>query len=258
LKIASGAQPLVTLYTNGCQPDRHRDKERKMSTEMPAARSDPGSATKLQILATEHWSLLATRSLTYTESLGRVNMFLAILSGAVIALALVAQADRFGPIFISVAIFILSVVLFTGIATIARLTALNRDDYRWVIGMNRLRHGYLEQHPDLASNFVTSPYDDLPGALQTLGIGSVSARTGVGSSLHVLQTLPGMLSVIVAAVAGAIGALAARAIGLPFLGVVLAGAAAFVLAMVLIGIWGQRSFGESDSSLEPRFPSPKT
>jgi hypothetical protein len=42
-------------------------------------------------LATEHWSLLATRSLTYTEALNRVTIFLAILSGAVIALALVAQ-----------------------------------------------------------------------------------------------------------------------------------------------------------------------
>ncbi len=83
-----------------------------MSTEMPPAARGPEAATKLQILATEHWSLLATRSLTYTESLGRVNMFLAILSGAVIALALVAQADRFGSTFIAVAIFMLSVVFF--------------------------------------------------------------------------------------------------------------------------------------------------
>src|SRR6202140_1738608 len=102
-----------------------------MSTEIPPLGRDPAAGAKLQILATEHWSLLATRSLTFTESLGRVNMFLAILSGAVIALALVAQADRFGPTFISVAILTLLVVLFAGIATIARLMQLNRDDYRW-------------------------------------------------------------------------------------------------------------------------------
>jgi len=128
------------------------------------------AAGKLQILATEHWSLLATRSLTYTESLGRVNVFLAILSGAVIALALVAQADHFGPTFVAIAVLTLLVVLFTGIATIARLMHLNRDDYRWVIGMNRLRHAYLELHPELEPNFITSPYDDVPGALRTLGI----------------------------------------------------------------------------------------
>src|SRR2546423_2626941 len=102
-----------------------------MSTEIPPVR-DASTASKLQVLATEHWSLLATRSLTYTESLGRVNMFLAILSGAVIALALVAQADRFGPTFTSVAILMLLVVLFAGVTTIGRLTYLNRDDYRWV------------------------------------------------------------------------------------------------------------------------------
>lgn len=217
---------------------------------------DEGAATRLQVLATEHWSLLATRSLTYTESLGRVNVFLAILSGAVIALALVAQADHFGATFISVAILTLMVVLFAGIATIARLMHLNRDDYRWVVGMNRLRQAYLQLHPDLEPNFITSPYDDVPGALRTLGV-DISARRGVGTPLHVFQTLPGMLSVIVAAVAGAIGALAAVAAGFPPVAVVLAASATFLVAAVLMGIWGARSFGRSDPSLEPRFPSPK-
>lgn len=90
------------------------------------------------MLATEHWSLLATRSLTYSEIFSRVTMFLAILSGSVIALALIAQADQFGPTFESIAILILAVVLAAGILTHARLRALNRDDVRWVIGMNRL------------------------------------------------------------------------------------------------------------------------
>ncbi|HEY8755067.1 MAG TPA: hypothetical protein VIN65_01765 [Candidatus Dormibacteraeota bacterium] len=67
-----------------------------MSIEIPPAGPEPGTASKLQILATEHWSLLATRSMTFNEAMSRVTIFLAILSGAVIALALVAQADRFG------------------------------------------------------------------------------------------------------------------------------------------------------------------
>ncbi len=227
-----------------------------MSTEIPPVGRDPGASTKLQILATEHWSLLATRSLTYTESLGRVNMFLAILSGAVIALALVAQADRFGPTFIAVAIFMLSVVFFTGVATVARLMALNRDDFRWVIGMNRLRSAYLEMHPELEPHFITSQYDDLLGALQTLGIDATGAGR-LGSVGHGLQTLPGMLSVIVAADAGAIGALAAYAVGLSLLGVLLVGAAAFLLTAVLIGNSGRRSVRRFDPMTEARFPTPK-
>jgi hypothetical protein len=227
-----------------------------MATEMPPAGRDPAAAAKLQILATEHWSLLATRSLTYTESLGRVNMFLAILSGAVIALALVAQADRFGSTFITVAILMLSVVLFSGIATVARLMSLNRDDYRWVIGMNRLRHAYLELHPELEPNFVTSPYDDLAGALQTLGIDPAGGQR-LGSVFHGLQTLPGMLSVIVAVVAGFIAALAARGFAVPSLWVGISGAAGFAVAMLLMGNWGRRSVRRFSPSFEARFPSPR-
>jgi len=220
-----------------------------MSTEIPPSRRD---SEALQILATEHWSLLATRALTYQESLGRVNMFLTILSGAVIALALVAQADHFGAAFISIAIFMLSVVLLTGVFTVM---SLNRDDFRWVLAMNRLRHAYLEMHPELEPAFMTSPYDDLPGALQTLGI-EVSGQDRLGSMFHGLQTLPGMLSVIVASVAGAIGGLIGVGFGAPVVVVVLSGIVVFLVTFALIGIWGRRSVRNLDPSLAARFPSP--
>src|SRR2546428_14013346 len=137
-----------------------------MSTEIPPVGRDAGAAARLQILATEHWSLLATRALTYNEALSRVTIFLSILSGALIALALVAQADHFGPSFKSIAIPMLLVVMFVGITTVSRLTALNRDDYRWVIGMNRLRHGYVDLHPELQQNCFTSPDHARFSALQ--------------------------------------------------------------------------------------------
>jgi hypothetical protein len=227
-----------------------------MSTEIQPAQPGSNEATRIQILATEHWSLLATRSLTYTEALSRVTIFLAILSGAVIALALVAQLDRIGPTFIAIAIPLLSVVVFTGVSTISRLMALNRDDYRWVIGMNRLRNAYLELHPELEPHFIASQYDDMRGALQTLGIEDVGTERGVGSSLHLIQTLPGMLTVIVAAVAGVIGALAALAIALPPVAMAAAAGLAFVLVVVLMGRYGKRSIGQPTPSLVPRFPSP--
>ena len=227
-----------------------------MSTETPPSGRDSATAAKLQILATEHWSLLATRSLTYTEALGRVTIFLAILSGAVIALALVAQADRFGTTFIAIAIPLLSIVLFAGIATISRLSMLNRDDYRWVVGMNRLRHAYIELHPELEPHFITSPFDDLHGALRTLGIDEMAPGPGPNSLMHLIQTLPGMLTVIVAAVGGAIGALAAIALAMPPLGAVLVAAASFVVVVALVGIWGQRTTYQPSPSLEPRFPTP--
>jgi hypothetical protein len=227
-----------------------------MSSDVAPAGRESAAAAKVQILATEHWSLLATRSLTYTEGLSRVTIFLAILSGAVIALALVAQADHFGMAFSANAILLLSVVLFTGVATIARLNALNRDDYRWVIGMNRLRNAYLELHPELEPHFNTSRYDDLPGALQTLGIDDVTAGRGLGSVFHLLQTLPGMLTVIVAAVGGAIGALVALVVNAPPLGMVAAAGAAFVLVLGSMRAWARKGMARGTPSLEPRFPSP--
>ncbi len=225
-----------------------------MSTEIPPSRKD---SEALQILATEHWSLLATRALTYQESLGRVNMFLAILSGAVIALALTAQADHFGPTFIAVALFMLAVVYIVGVATIQRLLMLNLDDYVWVLAMNRLRNAYLTMHPELEQNFTTSPYDDLTGALRTLGIGG-GTRSALGRISYQVVTLPGMLGVVVSSVAAAIAALAAVGFAAPTYGVLLAGAAAFALSMAGIVRSGRDSFRTSGSALESRFPTPKS
>ena len=218
---------------------------------LPASQSEA-----LQILATEHWSLLATRSLIYQESLGRVNMFLAILSGAVIALALIAQADHFGSAFISIAVFMLTVVFFTGVATVRRLNMLNRDDYLTVLGMNRLRHGYFDRHPELEQYFITSPHDDLQGALRTLGLDPSAAPT-LGSVLHGFVTLPGMMGVIVSAVAGTIAGLAAAGFGAPYYGVLLIGAAGFLASLTSTFVIGNRSFRRYGPAIEPRFPSPK-
>src|SRR5690348_14004987 len=179
-------------------------------TEMPPR--DPAVSEKLQILATEHWSLIAARALTYQESLGRVSMFLGVLSGAVIALALIGQVDHFSTTFVAVAIFMLAVVFFVGVATIRRLQMLNLDDYTWVVGMNRLRHAYLELHPELEQYFITSQYDDLAGNLKTLGLAPSSAPL-LGTIFHGFITLPGMLGVIVASVGAAIAGLAAGGFG---------------------------------------------
>ena len=49
----------------------------------------------LQILSTEHWSLLTARSLVYNESFSRGAMFLTFLSASLVALGFIYQAH--GP-----------------------------------------------------------------------------------------------------------------------------------------------------------------
>ena len=86
-------------------------------TEIKAPLSDRSGVTdavRTQILATEHWSLLATRSLGWNEIYSRAGMFLNVLSAAVVALALVAQATDFGQGFRVFAYLVIPVVLVVG------------------------------------------------------------------------------------------------------------------------------------------------
>jgi hypothetical protein len=169
----------------------------------PATAGVP-AAVRLQILATEHWSLLATRSLTYTESFSRAGMFLSVLSGAVVALALVAQATDFQDGFDLFAIVLLPVVLFVGIATFVRLVQVNNEDIQWVYGMNRLRHAYLEIDPTVGPYFTTAWHDDEVGMLVSIG-----SRPGGSTLLHGVITTPGMLAVVNGVLAGVLAGFAA-------------------------------------------------
>ena len=165
-------------------------------------------ALRLQMLTTEHWSLLSTRALSWNEAFSRATMFLSVLSGAVLALALVSQASGFDDRFTTFALLLLPVVLFIGVATFMRLVAINREDIGWVIGMNLLRHAYLAAAPDLRQYIVTGSTDDEAGIMTTYG-----ARPGPGSFAHELVTTPGVLAVVDGVVAGILAGIVAMRVG---------------------------------------------
>ncbi len=172
-------------------------------------RSGVTDAVRAQILATEHWSLLATRSMTWNEVFSRATMFLTVLSAAVVALALVAQATGFGPGFRLFALLVLPIVLLVGIATVIRLGDANTDDFGLVVGMNRLRHAYLELAPELEPYFVAGHHDDEAGVMQSYGL---SYRL---SPSRVLAGTPNLVAAINVVVAGVLAALVADALGAP-------------------------------------------
>jgi hypothetical protein len=161
-------------------------------------------ALKAQLLATEHWGLLATRSLSWNESFARATMFLTLLSGAIVALALVAQATSFGEGFVLFALLILPVVLFVGLATFVRLVEVNNEDFVWVAGMNRLRRAYLELDPDLGRHFVTGITEDRAGIMRSYG--AHGAPEG-GNLMHGFVTTPSTVAVVNAMVAAVLGAI---------------------------------------------------
>jgi hypothetical protein len=206
-------------------------------------------AVRVQILATEHWSLLATRQLAWTEAFTRAGLFLTVLSAAVVALALIEQTGRDFTLF---ALVLLPVVLLLGLATFLRLAEINEEDEWLLVGMNRLRRGYFDIAPELEPYFVTSGRDDRTGLLITRGI---DMMTRMPLPLQVLMSTPVVIGVLDAVLFGVIGGIAAGAAGLStglavgvgaLTGLLLVGLLALVPTRQLLG-W---------KTYRPRFPRP--
>lgn len=217
--------------------------------ELLAAPDESGTSRDLQILSTEHWSLLATRALTWNESFARAQMFLSVLSGTVIALALVAQATAFGDGFTAFALVLLPVVLFLGTATFVRLVAVNNDEGRWVIGMNRIRSGYLEISPRLEKYFVTGYHDDVKGVMLTGGWGEFPTLFG-------FVTTPAIIAVISAVVAGVIAYLVADLLGVVTWIAGAAGGLVFLTWTVAANRYEAAQMRRSGSKYRPISPTP--
>src|SRR5881396_2844970 len=175
----------------------------------PTAGASP--AMRLQILSTEHWSLLASRSLAWNESFSRAGMFLTTLSGVIVALGLVGGATGFGEAFTLFALVILPVVLFIGVATWIRLSSSNYHEALCVIGMNRIRAAYLELAPDLERYFVMSAHDDFRGIGVTMGV-----QPGGGRLFWLAQMLAGtptIVTILNSVLAGVIAAVVTLRLG---------------------------------------------
>ena len=205
----------------------------------------------LQILTTEHWSLLAARSLVYTEAMSRTSIFVAALSGAVVALALVAQADDFGDGFVAFALVLLPVVYFLGFVTIVRLAQVNLENARWVQGMNRIRNAYLQLAPELEPYFVTSKYDDDAGVLE-------SAVPGVNPAppIQAFVAAPGVVAVMDSVVAGATAGIAGIGLDVGVAWSLLLGGVLFVASLTFFAFWAKGRIGGFLSGVEPLFPTP--
>jgi hypothetical protein len=218
------------------------------------APASPSASLRLQILSTEHWSLLASRSLAWNVSFSRAGMFLSTLSGAIVALALVAQASAFGDSFTLFALVILPVVLFIGLATFVRLGASNYHDRMCVIGMNRIRAAYLELAPDLERYFVTSGHDDPRGVGISMGVPYGSALPLV----HLFAATPTVILVLNSVILGAIVALAALRLGAGTPAVLGAGAVGFILGFIGQGLFARQTIAGTMARYHPLFPTRTT
>jgi len=165
----------------------------RQNDQRQAGLDDPRAVA---ILTAEHWSLLSTRNLGYQEMFGRTTILVAVLSGTVIGLALLAQATAFGRETLVFALLLLSVTLFIGVATFVRSVAINYEDARWVTGLNLVRRAYLRIIPELEPFFVTGHAPNADG--RSLGHGSPQAPAHLAHSLTTTSSVVAALNSIVA------------------------------------------------------------
>ncbi len=215
-------------------------------------------AVRVQILATEHWSLLATRSMTWNEMFNRAGMYLTVLSAATVALALVAQATEFGSGFRLFALLVLPVVLVLGIGTQLRVGDARAEDVWLIIGMNRLRRAYLELAPELEPYFVTGHHDDADGVSRTY-MADLMRTPGTDvriTPLRILASTPVLVGIINAAVTGVLATLVVQVVGAAVVVSAVIGALTGLVYAVAFAAVPVRGIARMRREWRPRFPSP--
>ena len=135
------------------------------------ARDPVPDGVRAQILATEHWGLLAVRSQTWGEVMGRIASQLMFTSASLLFLALAGPAMDFSGTFRLLAILLGLTLLVAGTLTSFRVHNASQEDFMYIKGMNRLRAGYIDIDPTLAPYFITGLHDDVEGVLQTYSMG---------------------------------------------------------------------------------------
>jgi len=205
-------------------------------------------AVRVQILATEHWGLLAARSMTWSEVMSRITIHLTVTSAALVVLALVVQSSGFGTGFHVLSIGLAAVVLILGTLTGVRVRNASVEDRAAIIGMNRLRAAYVALDPTIADYLVTSWHDDDAGVMRS---------TTLGTPRHPVAQVIGGTNIFMTAVntivAGTLGALIAGAAGWSPALVTVTGLAVAVGYFVVMLDLARRSFRVSP--LPSKFPS---
>jgi hypothetical protein len=148
-------------------------------------------------VTTEHFALQSARSATIAESIGRATMFVASISGGLIALGLVATASHLGTAFYAFGLVILPTLAFVGLVTFERALQSAMDDHLLARRIALLRGYYLDNSPELTRYLVitTTPTD----RLRVQGL--------LGSRSQFFRTVAGMVAVITAVLAGSAASL---------------------------------------------------
>jgi hypothetical protein len=125
-------------------------------------------------------------------------MFLAAVSGGLIALGLVATASRVGTAFYAFGLVLLPTLAFVGLVTFERVLQSGVEDFGYARRIALLRGYYFDNAPELAPYLLSMSVSD---RLRVQGI--------PGGRWQGFRTVAGMVTLITAVLAGSAAALAA-------------------------------------------------
>ncbi|MCK8610311.1 hypothetical protein [Agromyces sp. C10] len=206
--------------------------------------TDAQKSLRAQMLATEHWSLLASRSTTQSEVLTRIAIFLTLVSAGLLALGLLGNATQFRGWFGVAALGILLLLALLGLITAMRVYNSGTDDLMYVIAMNRLRGAYLDLDPGLERYLVSSANDDEPGVARTYYAYGPRRSQVFASSMMII-------TVVEASVLGLLAGGIVVALGADIVVAVVAGGAVALVAVLGWLVWGYRTYRHAIDTHRP-------
>jgi hypothetical protein len=158
--------------------------------ESSQASSDP-RAWAVSFITTEHFTLQGARGSTIAESTGRATMFLASVSGGLVALGLVATATGVSGAFFAFGLILLPTLAFVGLVTFERVLQSGLEDLGYARRIARLRAYYFDYAPEITPYILSVPREE---RLHVQGLCS--------GFFQGFRTVAGMVGVITAVLAG--------------------------------------------------------
>ena len=155
-------------------------------------------SSAVTFVTTEHFALQSARAATIAEATGRANMFLAAVSGGLVALGLVATASSLGAAFYGFGLVLLPTLAFVGFVTFERALQSSIEDTEYARRIALLRDYYFEHAPEIA-----------PYLLRASPVAQLLMQRVPGDRWQGYRTVAGMVAVITAVLAGSAAALAA-------------------------------------------------
>lgn len=225
-----------------------------VATASATPAGDPlGDSRALQILSTEHFSLLTARSLAYNEAFSRAGMFLSFFSASLIVMGFLISSTTYREAVVPVISILLLADAYVGAATVGRLLSASDEELQAVRGMNRLRHAYLEMVPGLEPYFVTGFHDDAAGVLASYG---GMSRSRSGRILHSFTTAIGLVSTIESFVLGAFATVVTLGLGVAYPVAIGLGVLVAIGGFAFFAVVGVRTALGRQHAARALFPTP--